>query len=118
MDSLLAQFSKVFETYYNNLIAPLSNKPEIVQGITSNLGNGPLAQINPEILIYELKNNWIAKLGNSPEEYFTKLEVLVVIELLRGSNLSLDFCALEMMKKSATIQQIVEIFEDALKGPK
>lgn len=107
VDSLLAQFSKVFETYYNNLIAPLSNKPDIVQGITSNLGSGPLAPINPEILIYELKNNWIAKLGNSPEEYFTKVEVLVVIELLRGSNLSLDFCALEMMKKSATIQQIV-----------
>jgi hypothetical protein len=73
VDSLLAQFSKVFESYYNNLIAPLSQKPEIVQGITGNLGNGPLAPINPEIPIYELKHNWIAKLGTSPEDYFTKL---------------------------------------------
>ncbi len=73
VDSLLAQFSKVFETYYNSIIAPIAHQQEIVQGITSNLGNGPLAPINPDIPVYELKNNWIAKLGNSPEEYFTKI---------------------------------------------
>lgn len=71
---MLAQFSKVFESYFNNsIIIPLANKPDIIKGIASNLGNGPLASINPEIPIYELKNNWIAKLGNTPEEYFTKI---------------------------------------------
>lgn len=41
-------------------------RPDIVNGIVSNLGNGPLALINPAIPIYELTNNWLAKLGNSP----------------------------------------------------
>lgn len=117
IDRLLAQFSKVFEGYYNSIIGPISQaRPDVAQGVTSNLGSGPLAPINPEIPIYELKTNWIGKLGNTPEDYFTKMEILVVIELLRGTPLSIDFCALELMKKSATVQQIVQIFEDALKA--
>jgi hypothetical protein len=66
----------------------------VAKGVTSNLGNGPLAAINPEIPIYELKNNWLAKLGNSPEEYFTRVEILVVMELLQGKPIAIDFCAL------------------------
>jgi hypothetical protein len=41
--------------------------PQVVQGINSNLGNGPYAPINTAIPIYELKNNWINKLGTSSE---------------------------------------------------
>lgn len=44
------------------------------------------------------------------------MEILVVMELLKGKAIPLDFCALELMKKSATVQQIVQIFEDALKA--
>lgn len=41
-------------------------RPDIVNGIVSNLGNGPFALINPAIPSYELKTNWLAKLGTSP----------------------------------------------------
>jgi hypothetical protein len=41
-------------------------RPDIVNGIVSNLGNGPFALINPAIPIYELKTNWLPKLGTSP----------------------------------------------------
>ena len=67
IDGLLAQFSKIFESYFNSVIGPISQqRPDVAQGVTSNLGNGPLAPLNPEIPLYELKNNWLARLGNSP----------------------------------------------------
>lgn len=44
------------------------------------------------------------------------MEILVVLEILKGQPPAIDFCALELMKKSCTIQQIVELFEDALKN--
>lgn len=56
--------------------------PQVAQGIASNLGSSPLAPISPEIPIYELKNNWLTNLGNTPEEYFTKVEIMVVMALL------------------------------------
>lgn len=40
--------------------------PQVAQGIASNLGNTPFAPISVEIPIYELKNNWLTTLGNSP----------------------------------------------------
>jgi len=43
-------------------------------------------------------------LGNSPEEYFTKIEIMVVIALLQKKLLDIDFSAVEMMKKSATME--------------
>jgi hypothetical protein len=55
-------------------------------------------------------------LGNSPEEYFTKVEIMVVISLLQRKVLDLDFTAIEMMKKSATMAEIVKMFEDALQS--
>lgn len=116
IDRLLAQFSKVFESYFNSVIGPISQqRPDVAQGVTSNLGSGPLAPINPEIPIYELKNSWLARLGNTPEEYFVRMEILVVLEILKGQPPAIDFCALELMKKSATVQQIVQLFEEALK---
>jgi hypothetical protein len=53
-------------------------------------------------------------LGNSPEEYFTKIEVMVVIALLQKKLLDIDFSAVEMMKKSATMEEMVNLFESAL----
>lgn len=43
-----------------------SQMPQVAQGIASNLGNSPTVSINPQIPIYELKNNWLAKLGSTP----------------------------------------------------
>ena len=28
------------------------NRPDVAQGITSNLGNGPMAPMNPEVILY------------------------------------------------------------------
>lgn len=48
IDRLLTQFSKVFESYFNSVIGPISQqRPDVAQGVTSNLGSGPLAPINP-----------------------------------------------------------------------
>lgn len=44
--------------------------------------------------MYELKNSWLARLGNTPEEYFVKMEILVVLEILKGQPPAIDFCAL------------------------
>lgn len=43
------------------------------------------------------------------------MEILVVLEILKGQPPAIDFCALELMKKTATVQQIVQLFEEALK---
>ena len=47
--------------------------PDVANGINSNLGNSPYAPIDPNIPIYELKNNWLPNLGNSPEDYLIKI---------------------------------------------
>ncbi len=59
-------------------------RPDIVNGIVSNLGNGPFAAINPAIPIYELTTNWLPKLSNSPEDYFSKLQISLVLVLLHN----------------------------------
>jgi hypothetical protein len=64
---LILSSQKAFETYYNTVINIIAKQyPQAAQGITNNLGNGPEAQISPQIPIYELKTNWISKLDNSP----------------------------------------------------
>jgi len=66
IDSLIANAQKAFEAYYSTVINLIAQQyPQVAQGITSNLGNGPLAQISPQIPIYELKTSWLSKLGSS-----------------------------------------------------
>jgi len=69
VEKLFNETQKAFETYYGQLMNIIANQlgPQVVQGINSNLGNGPYAPINTAIPIYELKNNWINKLGTSSE---------------------------------------------------
>lgn len=58
---------KAFEYYYTNVMGMLSQQyPQVAQGIASNLGGSPYAPIVPDIPIYELQNNWLKGLGNSP----------------------------------------------------
>jgi len=117
IDNILAQVQKAFEFYYTTVMGMVSQQyPQVAQGITSNLGTSPFAPMNPEIPIYELQNNWLTALGNSPEEYVTKIEIMVVISLLQKKYLDIDFTAIEMMKKTATIQDIVAMFEKALQS--
>ena len=67
IDNILQQVQKAFEYYFSKLMAMFSQQyPEVAHGITSNLGSSPYAPINPDIPIYELKNNWLTNLGNSP----------------------------------------------------
>ena len=33
--------------------------PQVVQGIQSNMGNGPLARMKPEIICHDLTNTWL-----------------------------------------------------------
>jgi len=48
IDNLIATTQKAFETYYSTVINLIAQQyPQAVQGITSNLGNGPLAKISP-----------------------------------------------------------------------
>jgi hypothetical protein len=116
LDNIGSNVQKAFEFYYTQVMGLISQQfPQVAQGITSNLGSSPYAPIAPEIPIYELQNNWLSTLGNSPEEYFTKIEIMVVISLLQKKVLDLDFTAVEMMKKSATMEEIVTMFEEALK---
>lgn len=115
MDNILANVQKSFEYYYTKVMAMVSQQyPQVAQGIASNLGTSPFAPISPDIPIYELKNNWLTILGNSPEEYFTKVEIMVVINLLQKKVLDVDFTAVEMMKKTATIEEMVSMFEVSL----
>ena len=91
--------------------------PEVAQGINSNLGNSPFSPIDPQIPIYELKTNWLNQLNSSvPEDYLSKIEIMVVISLLQKQLLDLDFSAVEMMKKSATMAEMVSMFENALQS--
>lgn len=67
LDNIIMNVEKSFEYYYTKVMSIISQQyPQVAQGITSNLGNGPFAPIAPEIPIYELKNNWLGSLGNSP----------------------------------------------------
>ena len=84
--------------------------PQVAQGIASNLGTSPFAPIDPQIAVYELKNNWLTSLGNTAEEYFTKVEVMVIISLLEKKYLDIDFTTVEIMKKSATVEEMVTMF--------
>ena len=105
IDNILANVQKAFEYYYTSVMGMLSQQyPQVAQGIASNLGGSPYAPIAPDISIYELQNNWLKGLGNSPEEYFTKIEIMVVIALLQKKLLDIDFSAVEMMKKSSTME--------------
>ena len=53
VDTLLQRFGNTFESYYTKVIGMLAQShPDVAQGITSNLGNGPLAPINPQVPIY------------------------------------------------------------------
>ena len=91
--------------------------PEVAQGINSNLGNSPFSPIDPQIPIYELKTNWLNQLNSCvPEDYLSKIEIMVVISLLQKQLLDLDFSAVEMMKKSATMAEMVSMFENALQS--
>lgn len=68
IDNIIGQVQQGFEYYYTAVLGMLSQQyPQVAQGITSNLGTSPFAPINPEIPIYELQNNWLGQLGNSPE---------------------------------------------------
>ncbi len=51
-----------------------------------------------------------------PEDYLSKIEIMVVISLLQKQLLDLDFSAVEMMKKSATMAEMVSMFENALQS--
>ena len=74
IDNILANVQKSFEYYYTKVMAMVSQQyPQVAQGIASNLGTSPFAPISPDIPIYELQNNWLTSLGNSPEDYFTKV---------------------------------------------
>lgn len=91
--------------------------PDVAHGINSNLGNSPFSPIDPNIPIFELKNNWLGAMNsNTPEEYSLKIQIMVVISLLQKHILDLDFTAIEMMKKSSTIEEMVSMFENALQS--
>lgn len=62
----MGEINQTFEYYYTKVMGFLSQQPQIAQGINSNLGNSPFAPITPELPIYELQNNWLTSLGNSP----------------------------------------------------
>jgi len=48
LSALQDRFGKTFEGYYTNVIGMLAQqRPDVAQGITGNLGNGPTAPINP-----------------------------------------------------------------------
>lgn len=116
IDRLCGQFGSTFENYYTSVIGLLAqSRPDVAQGITSNLGNGPTAPINSEIVIYELRSKWMSGLGTSPEDYFTKIQIMVALVLLEKKPIDLDFTAVERMKTSATVQDMVTMFESALK---
>lgn len=67
IDNILMNVQKAFEYYYTNVMGMLSQQyPQVAQGIASNLGGSPYAPIVPDIPIYELQNNWLKGLGNSP----------------------------------------------------
>lgn len=63
-----------------------------------------------------MKTNWLPNLGNSPEDYMVKMELLVVISLLQKHILDLDFTAIEMLKRTATMAEMVDLFETALQS--
>lgn len=83
----------MFEDVYNIIMQTVASNmgPQVAQGICDNLGGGPYAKMNPAIAIYEMKNNWMPKLGNSPEDYLTKLELTITTALLDRVPLDLDF---------------------------
>lgn len=49
-----------FEASFNNVIPMVRNQygEQAANGIQQNLGKGPFDQIKPEIISYELQNNW------------------------------------------------------------
>lgn len=36
--------------------------PSVAEGISGNLGSGPMAQISPSMCDHEIKTNWLPKL--------------------------------------------------------
>lgn len=90
----------------------------VANGIQQNLGKGPYDQIKPEIICYELENNWFKWLqqNKSPETHLLGLELIVALHIYRSKPLDFDFTAYEMQKGSMGLDSRAEYLERALKG--
>lgn len=113
---MLSNMKNTFEAYYGGVMQRIGQQhPEVIQGINSNLGSSLISPIDPNIPIYFLKDNWLSVLDASvPEQYLIKIEIIVVISLLQKQILDLDFSAIERMKKSMTMAEMANMFENAL----
>ena len=110
---MLDQMIQVNESNFENLfntILPMVNERyggQVASGIQQNLGKGPYDKINPAIIVYEIKQNWLPKLSQNktPENYCLSLECFMAMGIYEQKNLDFDFVSLEFTKKSLGIKE-------------
>jgi len=105
---------KAFEDSYNRILPTVAQKfgAEVAKGIERNLGTSPEAEMNPQIVAYELTNNVMPTLRNqnTPENYCSSLECMIVKSLTEKKFININFTYLETNKKSIQLKEKAEIY--------